>query len=89
MTNQNNATLLAAFGIGMDLSSEDMCNIITDVRDSLPDNAPVSPLDDVSGATKDMDARALFIGAVLYGFLLDAYDNIDVSSILDDNNRKT
>ena len=82
MTNKNNASLLAAIGISMGLSVDDMHDMITDMYASLPENEAVSPLDDVADATKGMDTRTLWIGAMLYGYILDAYEDIDVSETI-------
>lgn len=42
----------------------------------------MSPLDDVADATKGMDTRTLWIGAMLYGYILDSYEGIDVSETI-------
>lgn len=81
MTN-NNTPLLAAFGISMGFSTDDMHDIITNLRASLPDNDTLSPLEDVADVTKGMDTKTLWIGAMLYGHILDAYEDIDVSEAI-------
>ena len=78
----NNTPLLAAFGMSMGFSADDMHDIVVDMHASLPDNDTVSPLEDVSDATKGMDKKTLWIGAMLYGYILDAYEDIDVSEAI-------
>ena len=80
--NENNAPLLAAFGMSMGFSTDDMSNILIDVYASIPDDETVSPLEDVADVTKGMDRRTLWIGAMLYGYMLDSYKDIDVSAAI-------
>lgn len=78
----NNTPLLAAFGISMGFSADDMHDMIIDVLASIPDKETVSPLDDVARVVAGMDSKTLWIGAMLYGYILDSYKDIDVSETI-------
>jgi hypothetical protein len=88
----NNTPLLAAFGIGMGFSADDMHDMIIDVYASMSENGTMgecNPLDDVACVVAGMDSKTLWTGAMLYGYIIDAYKDIDVSDAIKDCHQKT